>query len=109
MLGKCPLPRPPPLVLEPLISWQRGCGMSVDTKFFIATGSCTTPGPPLSDLPPQLLLPVPRDLYRSSLALPVYLCPRLQLFCQVWGGKPAALFWEGPWVGEGECPWETLG
>nr|XP_035955650.1 uncharacterized protein LOC118540540 [Halichoerus grypus] len=30
--------RPPPLVLESLISWQRGCRTSTDSKVFITTG-----------------------------------------------------------------------
>ncbi|XP_045316491.1 uncharacterized protein LOC123588990 isoform X1 [Leopardus geoffroyi] len=34
-----PPPRPPPLVLESLISWQPGCRTSADTKGFIATVS----------------------------------------------------------------------
>lgn len=54
-----PPPRPPPLVLESLISWQPGCRTSADTKGFIATVAAPPRFPPLSNLPPQRLLPVP--------------------------------------------------
>lgn len=57
MLEKCRPPRPPPLVLESLISWQRGCRTSADTKVFIATGSCTTPS-----FQPSSPAPTPRPL-----------------------------------------------
>lgn len=102
-----PGPSPRPLILESLISWQRGCRTSTDTKGLLPRVAA----PPLSHLPPQLQLPIPpshlhppsrhRD-FLDLLVSPPAKQPKISTHLPGRGrkgGKSAALSWEGPWVG----------